>query len=124
MIESTMKYRMLAALSALAGAPFAAQPQKVLPLSKFEISFPAAAHAGPITGRVFVAIAKADRPEPIQQIGSYTGQTAFFRADIDHLAPGRAAVIDGATLGYPADNLKAIPAGDYYVQAVVNVHTQ
>ena len=109
---------MLAAITALACAPWAAPAQ-----ARFEISFPASAHAGPITGRVFVAIAKTDRTEPIQQIGSYTGQTAFFGADIDRLAPGRAAAIDGGTLGYPADNLKSIPAGDYYVQALVNVYT-
>jgi hypothetical protein len=119
---------MLAALSALACAPFAApvgaSSQTASPQTRLEISFPASSHAGPITGRVFVAIAQSDRTEPIQQIGSYTGQTAFFAADIDQLAPGRAAAIDGATLGYPADNLKSVPVGDYYVQALVNVYTQ
>ncbi|MGA3238042.1 MAG: alpha/beta hydrolase-fold protein [Bryobacteraceae bacterium] len=123
-----MTYRMLAALSALACAPFAApvgaSSQTASPQTRLEISFPASSHAGPITGRVFVAIAQSDRTEPIQQIGSYTGQTAFFAADIDQLAPGRAAAIDGATLGYPADNLKSVPVGDYYVQALVNVYTQ
>src|SRR5205809_7876645 len=29
---------------------------------KFEVSFPASAHAGPITGRVFVMIAKKETP--------------------------------------------------------------
>jgi hypothetical protein len=123
MIDSDMTYRMLAALGALACAPLAglvgAQAQ-----TRFEVSFPASAHGGPITGRVFVAIAQSDRTEPIQQIGSYTGQTAFFAVDIDQLAAGRGATIDGGTLGYPADNLKAMPAGDYYVQALVNVYTQ
>ncbi len=117
-----MTYRILAAIAMLACAPWAAPAA-----TRFEISFPASAHAGPITGRVFVAVAKSDRTEPIQQIGSYTantGSAAFFGADIDQLAPGRAAVIDGATLGYPADHLAQIPAGDYYVQALVNVYTQ
>src|SRR5580658_2084803 len=124
MIDSDMRYRMLAALGALACAPFAALSQTAPSQTRFEVSFPSSAHAGPITGRVFVAIAQSDRTEPIQQIGSYTGQTAFFAADIDQLAPGRAAAIDGGTLGYPADNLKSLPAGDYYVQALVNVYTQ
>ena len=92
--------------------------------TKFEISFPPSAHAGPITGRVFVAIGKSESPEPVQQIGSWTGSTPFFGADIDELPAGRFAVIDGHTPGYPAAWLKDVPAGDYYVQALMNVYTQ
>ena len=53
-------------------SPAAAQP-------RFEISFAASAHAGPITGRVFVALSKTEAPEPIQQIGSWTGQPCRLR---------------------------------------------
>ena len=31
---------------------------------KFEVSFPAAVHAGAITGRVFVVVSTKDKPEP------------------------------------------------------------
>jgi hypothetical protein len=34
----------------------------------------------------------------------------------------RAAVIDGATPGYPRENLSQMPAGDYHVQAVLNIY--
>jgi hypothetical protein len=40
------------------------------------------------------------------------------------LKPGEAAVIDAGTLGYPANSLKDIPAGDYYVQALLNIYTR
>jgi len=33
-------------------------------MMRFEVSFPAAAHAGAITGRVFVVITPTDNPEP------------------------------------------------------------
>jgi len=92
--------------------------------AQFEVSFAAGVHTGPITGRVFVAIAKAESPEPIRQIGSWTGQTPFFAADVDQLAAGHAAVIDAGAMGFPADSLKEIPAGDYYVQAILNVYTE
>jgi len=98
--------------------------------TRFEISFSASAHAGPmerdtrITGRVFVALAKAETPEPIRQIGSWTGQTPFFAADVDQLAPGRAAIIDSRSPGFPASSLKEVPGGDYYIQAILNVYTQ
>ena len=72
--------------------------------TRFEISFAPAAHAGPITGRVFVALAKAESPEPIRQIGSWNGQTPFFAADVDQLAAGSAAVIDSHSQGFPAQS--------------------
>ena len=38
--------------------------------------------------------------------------------------PGKDVVIDTNVLGYPIANLRDLPAGDYYVQAVMNVYTQ
>ena len=109
--------RISALCLAVALAAAAAEP-------RFEITFAAPAHDGPITGRIFVAIAKSQQPAPIQQIGSWTGRTPFFGLDVEQLAPGRAAVIDSRTPGYPTVSLRDVPAGDYYVQALVNVYTQ
>ena len=92
--------------------------------TKFEISFPASAHAGPITGRVFVVISKRETPEPRLQAGSWGDTSPIFGADVEALTPGRAAVIDGTTLGYPLRSLREIPVGDYYVQALVNIYTE
>ena len=91
---------------------------------KFEVSFPASAHTGPITGRVFVMLGKKDTPPPLQQAGSWGGQTPFFAMDVDQLAPGHSAIVDSRAIGYPLQSVKDLPAGDYYVQALVNVYTQ
>ncbi|HUK19220.1 MAG TPA: hypothetical protein VLW65_22515, partial [Bryobacteraceae bacterium] len=91
---------------------------------KFEISFPASAHAGPITGRVFVVMSKRETVEPIRQAGSWTGQAPFFGADVEGLAPGQTVTIDSRTPGFPVDSLKDVLPGDYYVQALANVYTQ
>jgi hypothetical protein len=91
---------------------------------KFEVSFAASTHAGPITGRVFVIISKTDAREPRLQVGFWGGQTPFFGVDVEELEPGQAAVIDAGTPGYPATSLADIPAGDYFVQALVNVYTR
>ena len=80
---------------------------------RFEVFFAAPAHDGPLTGRILVAVAKAESPDPIQQIGSYTGKTPFFGIDVEQLPPGRAATVDTRALGYPANSLKDVPAGDY-----------
>ena len=91
---------------------------------KFEISFPASVHAQPITGRVFLAISRDSAPPPIANAGSFTNSQPLFGLDVSALAPGQAAVIDATTAGYPTASLRDIPAGDYWVQAVMNVYTQ
>jgi hypothetical protein len=92
--------------------------------ARFEISFPASVHGEPITGRVFVFIARDSASEPRFQGGSLGANGPFFGVDVDHLAPGASARIDGATPGFPIASLRDIPEGDYYVQAVLNVYTQ
>jgi hypothetical protein len=87
--------------------------------TKFAISFPASLHAAPITGRVFLLISKDGSTEPRLENGSM-----LLGTDVHGARPGDPAVIDGATLGSPAKSLAEIPAGDYYVQAVLNVYTE
>jgi len=90
----------------------------------FTISFPAAAHADPITGRLFVVIARDSSPEPRLRVGSFTQTTPFFAADVSGLAAGQSATISDTTPGYPTASIRDLPAGDYYVQALMNVYTE
>lgn len=112
---------MLASSAFLLGS---APPARTTASPRFTISFPASLHAAPITGRVFVIITRDSTPEPRLQAGSYTESAPFFGADVHALAPGQAAVVGDTTLGYPVASLRDIPAGDYYVQAVLNVYTE
>jgi hypothetical protein len=92
---------------------------------RFDISYPSSLDNGPITGRIFVAISKTDRIEPRLQAGSYYGGTVpFFSRDVNALKPGDNAVIDASDLGFPVENLNRLPAGEYFVQALLNVYTQ
>jgi S-formylglutathione hydrolase FrmB len=91
--------------------------------TRFEVSFPAAAHAEPITGRVYVMISTTNETEPRLQI-SQTGGTPFFGRDVERLAPGEAAILDETDLGSPVPSLRRIPAGEYFVQAFVNVYSE
>ena len=45
-----------------------------------------------------------------------------FGVTVDGLRPGQGAVVDGSATGYPIRSLKDVPAGDYTVQAVLNVY--
>lgn len=91
---------------------------------RFQVSFPAAAHAQPITGRVFVIITRQERREPRLQAGWWFQQTPIYGADVSQLQPGQPAIIDVSTLGYPFKSLKELPAGEYYVQALINLYTE
>jgi len=91
---------------------------------QFEISFPASAHAEAITGRVFVAVTRHADPEPRLQVAGWQRCTPLFGVDVEQLKPGNSAQINGSTLGYPPHSLRELPAGDYYVQAIINVYTE
>jgi hypothetical protein len=95
---------------------------------RFEVSFPASLSAQPITGRVFITLFTRGDVEP--RIAAYqsarvrVGRIPFFAADVDQLKPGDHATIDTTADGYPLSNIRDLPAGDYYAQAVFNVYTQ
>jgi hypothetical protein len=105
-------------LPCLAAASLSAQSLR------FEVSVPAATHAGPLTGRVYVILSREASTDLRERIGSWEQETPFFGVDVSSLSPGSAAVIDADTLGYPLKSVREIPAGDYYVQALVNVYTE
>jgi hypothetical protein len=107
---SVLRATILLVLPAVAGA------------QRFEISFSKGAHAAPVTGRAYVAISRDSSRTPISQTGE-TG-VPLFGVNIDNLAAGAAAVIDGKTVGYPLAHLGDLPRGTYYVQPFVNVYTK
>jgi enterochelin esterase-like enzyme len=90
---------------------------------KFEVSFPSSLASAPLNGRVLLAISRNDNPEPRFQIDEAEAKSQqLFGVQVDGLKPGGVAVVDASTLGYPVRSLKDLPAGDYYVQAVLNVY--
>ncbi len=90
---------------------------------RFEVSFPKEMSAAPLDGHVLLLIANNNDKEPRFQISFMTAESQqVFGVDVDALAPGAPAVIDASTLGYPAESLNDVPAGDYWVQAVLNIY--
>jgi hypothetical protein len=99
----------LFALAVLAAAAAAAPSQ---PHLRFEVSWPEAAD-----GHVVLILANQNPPEPRFQISEGLQSQQMFGADVDG---AKSVTIDGATLGYPRESLADVPAGEYYVQAVLN----
>jgi hypothetical protein len=100
-----------------------AQPANQPGKLRFEVSFPTSLSDHPLDGHIMLGIAKEAKPEPRYQLHEEEADSAqFFGLDVDALAPGKSAVIDSSTLGYPVVSLDRLPAGDYYVQAVLNIY--
>jgi Putative esterase len=111
-------------IAAFAQVAPGARARGVVAATRFEVSYPSALDPGPVTGRVFVMISKTNQREPRLQAGSYNGSVPFFGVDVSALGPDQGAVVDAATPGYPVESLSRLPAGDYYVQALLNVYTE
>src|SRR5947207_14241358 len=91
---------------------------------RVEIRVAPALRATPVTGRMYVFVSRGDDAEPRLQVRHESDCTPFFGVDVTALPAGTPGVIDGTTLGYPVASLKEIPAGDYYVQGLLNVYSE
>jgi hypothetical protein len=90
---------------------------------RFEVSFPKAARATPLDGRVLLLVSTSDKEEPRFLIREeFAASQQAFGLDVDGLAPGTSAIVDATTFGYPQRSLTDIPAGDYYVQGLINIY--
>jgi hypothetical protein len=89
----------------------------------FEISFPKEMSTVPLDGHVLLLISNNDEQEPRFQISFDTPDSQqMFGVDVDTWPPGAPAVVDASTLGYPAESLRAVPPGDYWVQGLLNIY--
>jgi Putative esterase len=110
-------------LVCVAAAHAAAEKPAKPAAQRFEVSFPSTMSAAPLDGHVLLLLSNNDEKEPRFQISFMTADSQqVFGVDVDALAPGALAVFDATTLGYPAERLNDVPAGDYWVQAVLNIY--
>jgi len=78
----------------------------------------------PVTGRVFIVISRTDSPEPRLQAGNWRSHAELISRDVAELGRGQSVTIDSLALGFPLRSVRELPAGDYYVQALMNVYTR
>jgi len=91
---------------------------------RFEISFSDSLSEGKaLDGHIILGISTDENREPrFQLLEEEASSAQFFGLDVDGWKPGTPATIDSTTLGYPLVSLDQLPAGDYYVQAVLNIY--
>jgi Putative esterase len=106
----------------LAAGALHAQTPPHSPQARFQVSFPSSTVPGPVTGRLVVLAASNAQPEPRMAIGM--SGPAMFGVDIERLRPDQSAIVDAQAVGFPVEDLSKLPAGEYFVQAVVIRYTE
>jgi hypothetical protein len=89
---------------------------------RFALSFPAVNNEGPLDGRVLLMLSTNDDNELRFQISDGPDTQLIFGIDVDNLAPGDEAIVDGEAFGYPIESISEIPAGDYWVQGLLHIY--
>lgn len=111
----------LAGIALLAvGLIAAAAPRFESAVPRFVVTYGAERSAMPLDGRLLLMISSDTAGEPRFQISDAGTTQLIFGIDVDGWAPGAEAAFDGSVLGYPIDQLSALPPGRYRVQALLN----
>ncbi len=71
-------------------------------------------------GRLLLMLANNNRSEPRFQISEGLKGQIVFGVDVEGMKPGQEIIIDEKAYGFPLTSVNNIPAGDYYVQALIN----
>lgn len=111
----------LAGPSSSVGSRPAHSPGAV-PGLRFELSFSREMSATPLDGRLFLLISTDSAREPRFEVSDRPDTQQMFGLDVDALAPDSPAAFDRTVLGFPLDSIAQIPAGDYTVQALLNIY--
>jgi hypothetical protein len=101
-------------LALLLLAPVAAAAQS------FTVTFPSELSSQPLDGRLLLVLSTDPSDEPRNQIDDTPRSEIIFGITVDGWKPGEPAKLDETAWGYPIRSLKDLPAGDYFVQVVLN----
>jgi Putative esterase len=111
-----------AAIALVILATLVAGCQRRKPL-QFSVTVPQARRTTPVDGRLLVILSKDPSREPRLQVTNNTLATQqIFGVDVDGLPSGRPAVLDATAVGFPLGSLGQLSAGEYTVQAMINVY--
>ncbi|MFZ2506976.1 MAG: hypothetical protein WAW79_00695 [Steroidobacteraceae bacterium] len=98
---------------ALAAATASASPV-------FIASYPAHSSQGPLQGRLILMFAPGNEKEPRSQVSWDQDAFPIFGMDVEGWQPGETRAFDRSTFGFPLQSFDELPAGKYYVQALLN----
>jgi hypothetical protein len=86
----------------------------------FAVSFGTSVSETALDGRLLLILSKDDGREPRLQVRPGVDAVQIFGMNVDDIDPGEAMVLDESVFGYPHNSLSEVPAGEYFVQAVLH----
>ncbi len=87
----------------------------------FKVSFTKEMSEQAQDGRLLLMLANNDKSEPRFQINDGLTTQLVFGVDVEGMQPGQEITITTEkAFGFPIQSMKNIPAGEYYVQALIN----
>jgi hypothetical protein len=86
------------------------------------VHFPASRSSKPLDGRVLLLLSNDPQEEPRMQIDDTAKSQMMFGVTVDGWKPDDPITIGDNAQGYPRASLKDVPAGEYTIQAVLNVY--
>ena len=89
---------------------------------EIRVSFPASRSAQALDGRLLLLLSNDPSAEPRMQIDDTPKSQMVFGATVDGWKPGEAMHIGDGAQGYPRAKLSDVPAGEYTIQAVLNIY--
>ena len=88
----------------------------------FSIRLPDTLSNKKLDGRLLLLISNNNNTEPRFQIADGPNTQLVFGIDIENWQPGTAQTISVNAFGYPIESLAKVPAGEYYIQALLHIY--
>ncbi|MGC1514779.1 MAG: hypothetical protein WA810_04330 [Maribacter sp.] len=98
------------------------QQPKMTPTFSVKVSFETDEETGPKDGRLLLLLSTDDSEEPRFQINDGLDTQLVFGMNVEGWVQDSIITFDETVFGYPYPSLSEIPAGEYNVQALLNVY--
>lgn len=92
----------------------------VLHAQTFRIQIAPALKQAALDGRLLLLVSKNNLKEPRFQISDAANTQMVFGKDVENWKEGTSQLVSVDAFGYPVERIDEIPAGDYYVQALLH----
>jgi hypothetical protein len=86
------------------------------------IKLPDSLSKKPLDGRLLLIFSKQSSGEPRFQVNDNPTTQQIFGVDVDGWQPGTTKMISVNAFGYPIEKITELPAGEYYVQALLHIY--
>ncbi|MBL8230684.1 MAG: hypothetical protein JNL98_19485 [Bryobacterales bacterium] len=93
-----------------------------LPALEVAVTLPGAKASKPLDGRLLVLFSTDSSAEPRFQISDSPKTQVVFGTDVEDWRPATARTVSVEAYGYPVRRMADLPAGEYHVQALLDIY--